>query len=599
MSQWGPKHSQIAALLEQGSAEAARTQAQRLVRTSPRDGWAASLLSRACLAQGQLAPALHFAERACGLIASNPALMVELARLQQALGQGDAALEVLNQASKIDPEFQPAFSALAAALSEARRFGEAETLCRGWLERHPDDAGARSLLAGVLLNTARGHEAARLVRELRHAHPDSPGLASGAALLSNYDELATPEEVWAAHRAYGEVMERVGAHSWTGGTPVPPAARTPVSLAAGTTARLRVGLVSPDLRQHSVAAFVEPLLKHHSRETMEIVVYQTNAIADEVTRRLRGHVGAWRVMDRVTDERLAAEIRNDGLDVLVELSGHTHAHSLGAMAQRGAPVQVTWLGYPNTTGLREIDVRLVDSHTDPPGPADARASEKLVRLDPCFVCFAPPGDSPPVSTPPSTRNRFVTFGSFNSAQKLNPRVIALWARVLAAVPDARLLLKAVNFADDGLRREVGAWFGRAGVGPARLDLRGPVKDRAGHLAAYHDIDIALDTLPYAGTTTTCEALWMGVPVVTLAGDMHAGRVGVSLLHAVGLGALVARDEQAYVELGAALAADASRRAMLRAGLRTRMAGSVLCDGAGFAERFESTLRMLVAHHPNG
>ncbi|MFA6045309.1 MAG: hypothetical protein WC718_10025, partial [Phycisphaerales bacterium] len=177
-----------------------------------------------------------------------------------------------------------------------------------------------------------------------------------------------------------------------------------------------------------------------------------------------------------------------------------------------------WLGYPNTTGLRAIDVRLVDSHTDPVGAADARASEKLVRLDPCFVCYEPPGDAPGVGGPPSTRNGCVTFGSFNSAQKLNPRVIALWARVLGAVPRAKLVLKAVNFADEGLKREVGAWFERGGIGPERLELRGPVKERTGHLAAYHDIDIALDTLPYAGTTTTCESLGMGVPVVTLAGE---------------------------------------------------------------------------------
>lgn len=586
MSEWGPKHAQIAALLDAGKAEVALAQAQRLVQASPRDGWGASLLSRAWLGQGQLVQALHFAERACGLIAGNPALMMELARLQQVQGLGDKALEVLREAAKLDPEFEPTFSALAAGLSESRRFGEAEALCRGWLEKHPEDAGAKSLLAGVLLNTARGREAARLVRELSDAHPDSLGLASGAALLSNYDETATPDQVWNAHRRYGEMMERVTS-SRTGG-------RSDSLAATRAHGRIRVGLVSPDLRQHSVASFVEPLLRHHSRASMEIVVYQTNAIADEVTKRLRGLVGAWRVMDRVTDEQLAQEIRKDRLDVLVELSGHTHAHSLGAMAERNAAVQATWLGYPNTTGVRAIDVRLVDLHTDPVGEADGRASEKLLRLEGCFVCYQPPGEAPEVGGPPSERHGYVTFGSFNSAQKLNPRVIALWARVLGAAPGSRLLLKAVNFADDGLKREVGAWFERGGIGPERLELRGPVKERAGHLAAYRDVDVALDTLPYAGTTTTCEALWMGVPVVTLAGEMHAGRVGVSLLHAVGLEELVARDEAGYVEIAARLAADASRRAATRAGLRARMAASVLCDGAGFAGRFEAAMRTLLA-----
>ncbi|MBI1189422.1 MAG: tetratricopeptide repeat protein [Tepidisphaera sp.] len=582
MSQWGPRHAQVAALLEQGKVDAARAQAQRLAQGSPRDGWAAHLLSRASLMAGQIPQAQHFAARAAELIPGNPGLLVELAQLCQAMRKNEQAMAALREAVRADPEFGPAFVGLAAALSEARRFEEAERMCREWLTRHPGDAGAQSLLAGVLLNTARGHEAAALVRGLSEANPASPQLASGAALLSNYDELATPDEVWRVHRRYGEVMGALG-DARTGGTPVLP---------AGAGKRLRVGLVSPDLRQHSVASFVEPLLKGRNRATMEIVVYQTNAIADEVTARLRGLADVWRVMDRVNDEQLAAAIRADGLDVCVELSGHTQAHSLAAMNARPSPLMVTWLGYPNTTGLTTIDARLVDSNTDPAGEADARASERLVRMDPCFVCFEPPTGAPEAGAPPSAASGVVTFGSFNAAQKLNPRVIALWARVLAAAPGSRLLLKAVNFEDEGLRRRVAAMFGAGGVDASRLELRGPVAGTSGHLAAYQEVDVALDPVPYAGTTTTCEALWMGVPVVTLAGNMHAGRVGVTLLRGVGLEALVARDEGEYVRLAAGLAADVGRRAELRRDLRRRMREGVLCDGAGFAARFEQALRGL-------
>lgn len=588
MSQWGPRHAQIAALLEQGNADAARAQAQRLAHGSPRDGWAAHLLARACLAQGHIAQAHHFAARAAELIPGHPGLLVEFAQLCQAMRKNDQAMTALREATNIDPEFVPAFVGLAAALSESRQFEEAERRCREWLTRHPADAGAQSLLAGVLLNTARGHEAATLVRALSDANPQSPPLASGAALLSNYDEQASPDNVWLAHRRYGDIM---GA-SRASHTTLAQTRTTPVAPQAAKRA-LRVGLVSPDLRQHSVAAFVEPLLKSHDRATMQFIVYQTNIIADDVTARLRTLASMWRVMDRVNDAQLAEVIRADGLDVCVELSGHTQANSLAAMHLRPAPVMVTWLGYPNTTGLTTIDARLVDSHTDPPGLADARASERLIRLDPCFLCYASPRDAPEPGPIPSVTRGAITFGSFNAAQKLNPRVIALWARVLGAVPGSRLLLKAVNFEDAGLRQRVLDMFAAGGVDATRVELRGPVAETRGHLDAYGEVDIALDPVPYAGTTTTCEAMWMGVPVVTLAGNMHAGRVGVSLLHAVGLDDLIARDQDDYVRLASHLAADAGRRADLRSSLRRRMREGVLCDGAGFAARFEGALRGLV------
>jgi len=278
--------------------------------------------------------------------------------------------------------------------------------------------------------------------------------------------------------------------------------------------------------------------------------------------------------------------------VLVELSGHTHAHSLGTFALAPAPVQITYLGYPNTTGMSRINARFVDAHTDPDG--DEFATERLIRLPGCFLCFTPPKDAPDVEDLPKSGDNAVTFGSFNAIQKLSDACVALWSRVLLANPGSRLVLKANALADERLRGDVVARFVAAGIEPSRVVPLPPKATAREHLAAYSQIDIALDAYPYHGTTTTCEALWMGVPVVSRIGDRHASRVGATLLHAVGLGDLCAYNDEQFVSIATTLAQDTLRRKVLSGGgpgsLRAWMAASDLCNGPLFCRRFESAVR---------
>lgn len=569
-------------LLASGHLEKAKLAAQRAVQASPADPAAALLLCEILYTAGQAAQARHYASKAADLCRNDTAGLLAAAQFLSLVGAHEAAEKAQRRAIELTPMDAAPHAALIAGLSERRRFVDAERVCRDALAAIPGDLSLESLLAGALLNQSRAREAADLLADLARRFPGNAAVAGGLALVLNYPSGVSREEHFAAHRRFGQIIEAQ-----------PPVAVLPPRPATGPERRLRVGLISPDLRRHSVASFIEPLLQHADRERLEFVVYYTNAVADEVTARLRPLAALWHGAERATDEQLALQVRADGVDILLELSGHTHGGCLPVLNARPASLQGSYCGYPNTTGLGRADLRLVDSLTDPPG-AESFSTERLVRIDPCFLCYTPPAESPEPRLPEPGRP--ITFGSFNAAQKLSDDTVSLWARVLAACPGARLLLKAVNFADAGVRHIVAGRFARAGVSPDRLELRAPTADQRDHLAGYHDVDIALDPTPYAGTTTTCEALWMGVPVVTLAGDRHAARVGVSLLHAAGAPELIAQSSDAFVAISARLVADEAARAAYRATLRDRLRQGVLCDGPAFARRFEAALRSVWRSH---
>jgi protein O-GlcNAc transferase len=355
--------------------------------------------------------------------------------------------------------------------------------------------------------------------------------------------------------------------------------------------RMRIGYVSPDFRRHSVSYFLEPLLRAHDHTSVEVFCYADVRRPDAVTDRLRGLADHWHVTVPMGDEALAQRILEDRIDILVDLAGHGAQNRLQVFARKPAPVQVTWLGWPHTTGLTAMDYRVVDAVTDPPGDTDAGASEKLVRLERGFLCYGPPAEAPVSARPPCLESGVVTFGSFNHSIKLSSATLDAWAALLGRIPTARLRLKCIGFAEAATRALFQARFAERGVGPERLDLVGYIADVSDHLAAYHQVDIALDPFPYNGTTTTCEALWMGVPVVTLAAsDRHAGRVGSSLLGGLGLHQLIAHDIAEYIAIAVALASDRDRLVDLRQNLRAGMAASSLCDGPDFARRFEAAYR---------
>lgn len=583
MSQHAAKLEQIRSLL-QSRPDQARALCQRLAQSAPRDPYVQSTMARVLLFFGATPQALHFAQRAADLAPSDPDMLMILAEMLGYENQHEKALAALDRALAVSSEHGGVLYHRIIALQSLDRFEEAEAACRRVLALDPGNASLQSLLAGILLNLGRIEEAVATVRAASEAHPDDKHLASGLALMLNYLPGAAAREVFEAHARYARILDRI--------EPAP--ART-FTNSRDPERRLRLGLVSPDLRQHSVAYFIEPWLEHYSPESFELVVYQTNRIADAVTARLKalvlGKGGAWHVMDNISDPALAERIVADRIDILLELSGHTHAHSLPALHRRAAPVQVTYLGYPNTTGLSAVDFRIVDSITDPPGKADALATERLVRIDPCFLCYRPTAGDPPIRGPQPTHPN-VTFGSFNTLQKLNEPLVLFWTRLLRAVPNSRLLIKGGSATSPSIRESVFRRFTAAGLDPARLDFLPRTRSINDHLALYARIDIALDPFPYNGTTTTCEALFMGVPVITLAGAMHAGRVGASLLSCVGLKDLIADSGDGYIAIAQRLAADPGRRAELRAGLRPRLLASRLCDAAAFSQRMDRAFRTM-------
>jgi predicted O-linked N-acetylglucosamine transferase (SPINDLY family) len=431
---------------------------------------------------------------------------------------------------------------------------------------------------GALYGQGRIDEAVRASLRAVEMRGDMSLTFSNALLMANYVSGLSPEVLVARHREFDErygAVERYAGH----GNEV------------DAERRLRVGYVSADFRRHSVAYFIEPVLGAHDRERFEVYGYCNHALEDEVTARLRARADGWVNCVRLSDEELAQRIRADRIDILVDLTGHTAGNRLLMFARKPAPVQVTYLGYPTSTGLSAIDYRLTDWEVDPPG-YEAYNAERPVRLEHSYYCYRPLETSPPVSALPARQAGHITFASFNNFAKASPATQELWARVLEAVPGSRLLLKAKSLEDAGVRASVLERLTRLGVEPARVELRGWEGEVGGQLVLYGRVDIGLDTHPYNGGTTTCEALWMGVPVVTLAGDTHASRMGASLLKVAGLSQLVARSAEQYVRIAQELAQDLDALERLRSGMRERLRGSALLDEHGFTRRLEAAYRQM-------
>jgi predicted O-linked N-acetylglucosamine transferase (SPINDLY family) len=337
-----------------------------------------------------------------------------------------------------------------------------------------------------------------------------------------------------------------------------------------------------------------PFLEHHDREQIELFAYGEVSEPDEWTERARKQVDHWRSLANVPDAQAAELIRGDEIDILVDLAGHTNGNRLMVFARKPAPVQATYLGYPGTTGLSAMDYRITDALADPPGMTEEHHSERLIRLPNCAWCYGPDTEASPGPSPAAQRGH-VTFGSFNNLAKVTDRMLDAWARILQAVPDSRLLLKSAGFLSMDARMRVReTMLSKSGISEERLDIRGPEDSHQSHLLLYREMDIALDTFPYHGTTTTCEALWMGVPVISLAGQTHVSRVGVSLLNNVGLPELVAASEDEYVRIAAQLAGDAERLSSYRANLRDRMRQSRLLDAQSFSCGIEAAFRQMWA-----
>jgi protein O-GlcNAc transferase len=457
-------------------------------------------------------------------------------------GRLEEAVTYLKRALQIDPAFSWTYYNLGTALSDQGLLSQGELFYRRALQIKPDLSVAYSSIL----------------------------------LLMNYSTYYTAHSVFSEHLGFENQFAK---HLY------------PSSLHYANdpspSRRLKIGYVSPDFRRHSVNYFIEPALAYHNHEHFEVFCYSDVLRPDTVTERLQRYTDQWRNIAGKPDERVAELIWKDGIDILVDLAGHTGYNRMLTFARKPAPVQISYLGYPNTTGLSAVDYRFVDAYTDPPGLTDPFYTEKLMRMPESFLCYLPDDDSPPVGDLPALKSGHITFGSFNIFQKVSHETIALWAEILKKLPDSYLIMKSPSFYDQTTRNYATSRFLIRGIAPERIELRARMPSFREHLDLYNRVDIGLDTYPYNGTTTTCEALWMGVPVVTLAGNTHASRVGTSLLSNIGLPELVAKTTEEYISIAVTLAKDFGRLQSLREHLRHRMTYSPLCD----AKRFTTNLEM--------
>ena len=483
------------------------------------------------------------------------------------------------QAIALDPEYALPHNNLGNILQGAGRLSESEASLRRALELKPDLRQAHVALGNALKDLGRLDEAESSFRRALELDPDDRYARDSLLMALNYTARHSRAQVFAEHIEWARRHESPHA-----------AGRRAHLNVRDPHRRLRIAYVSPDFRRHSVAYFIEPVLAQHDRRQFEVYCYSNVAVPDSVTVRLMKLADRTRSMVGVSEADAAELVRADGIDILVDLAGHTAGHALGVLARKPAPVQVTYLGYPNTTGLGAVDWRITDVHADPPGDGDGFHSERLARLAHSFLCFQPPQEAPEVRPSPFVANGYVTFGSFNVLPKVTPEVISTWARLLERVPRSRLLLKALGLRDGPVQAHILAQFAKHGIDAARIALLPMEHTLLAHLERYHDMDIALDPFPFNGTTTTLEALWMGVPVVAIAGDRHSARVGASILANAGLEKLLAGTVEQYVALAAGLACDPERLTSLRRAMRGCVAASPLRDQAGMVTALEDAYR---------
>jgi predicted O-linked N-acetylglucosamine transferase (SPINDLY family) len=490
------------------------------------------------------------------------------------LGRDSEAEHSMRTAIELQPDYAEAHNDLGKLLQQRGLLDAAEQSYRRACMLNPALGAAHFNLGNLLFSFGRIEDAERSYRRAAELDPGHAEAQRNLLYMLNYVPGKHPAEIFAEHREFARRFVPV--------VQAPPHANSRIP-----GRRLRIGYVSGDLRDHAVAFFIEPVLAKHDRGAFEIFCYYNFPRTDSVTERLKSHAVHWRDVIQLDDQTLAAMVRHDQIDILVDLSGHTVYNRLLLFGQKPAPIQATWLGYLNTSGLDAMDYRITDAHATPAGRLDGFHVEKLVRLPDSQWCYRPPRDCPDVAPPPCTTQGQVTFASFANLSKISDQTIALWGRLLKRVPGSQLLVTSAILAsipDRYLDR-----FLHHGIAAERIRFLGylPLPD---YLALHREADIILDTFPYSGGTTSCHALWMGVPVVALAGDTATSRGCASLLHTVGLNELVAETEEQYLDIAATLASDSGRLAVLRAEMRARMRASPLMDERRFTRNLELAYR---------
>lgn len=492
-----------------------------------------------------------------------------LATIHKEKGNFDKAVELYQQALSIDPAFPLANNNLAVVYSMQGKIIDAFKCLQRAIQSDPNYASAYNMMGTVCRDEGHSDKAIAYFEKAFKLDPKLRGAAHNKLLVMNDVPELDNETIFQAHYAWGKAFS-----SGYGNLPLTIAKDSKKQL-------LRVGYVSSDFCTHSVSYFTEVLLSHNDSQQVKIYMYYTGGTKDHTTERLMDYDCVWRDLYEKEALPAATTIANDEIDILVDLAGHSGSNRLDIFAHKPAPIQITWIGYPNTTGLPEMDYRVTDANADPLDTTQ-KFTEELIRLPGSFLCYTPGPHHPPVAPSPYEENGYVTFGSFNNFAKINTVVLELWTQVLLAVPNSHLYMKCKPFSDEAIRNRAMEEIMAFGIDQSRIHLVGHVQEVKNHLSLYSKIDIALDTFPYAGTTTTVESIYMGVPVVTLKGHNHAHNVGVSLLRSVpSITHLIAENDEEFVSKAVALANDLEKLKNIRKGLRQDLLSSRLCDRSSY------------------
>jgi predicted O-linked N-acetylglucosamine transferase (SPINDLY family) len=574
-----PNYNLGLALKMQGELAQAEQYYRQAVLLKPDWQDALNNLANVLKEQGKLEEAIQYYRHLLQRHPNSAVALNNLGNALQAQGKLETAIDCFRQAIQLAPNFAQAHNNLGVALKEKGELPEAFSAYQQALQLKPDYPEAYNNLAVWLQEQGQLNEAIQAYRQALKLEPNYTQAHSNLLFLLGASATVTPQQMLEEARAWQQQQ-------------ITNQGIIPFSHPqANPKKRLRIGYISPDFRQHVVSHFIEPVIQYHDRDRVEVYCYAEVKFPDAVSQRLQEVADVWRFTIGLSDLQVAQLIQQDKIDILIDLAGHTRHNRLKALAYKPAPLQATYLGYFATTGLTALDYWITDAvlHSD---NTQEKTTETIWRLPRCYISYQPDAEAPPVSPPPCLEQGIITFGCFNNFQKITPATVKLWARVLQTLPKTRLLLKAAALALPPKQQHLQQLFAQEGIASERLLLRGWTSSSQENLAMYNEVDICLDTIPYTGCTTTCDALWMGVPVLTLAGIRKVERMSASILTAVGREEWIAHSEAEFIAKAEKLASNPQRLQQLRQQQRQQIAQSPLGDGEGLARALEAAYEQM-------
>ena len=569
------------ALKALGKLDQATAELQSTLGSEPRHPQALFEQGRMLADQKRYQEAEQVFRRLIGIDSSHHQAMYCLGIVLSDQGHWPQATEVYAEVVRMRPDLPEAYQAMAVTLRYCNRITESIVALEKALQLRPDFTLALQSYGSVLAEAGRIEEGIEVWRRSLQINPQQPDLRSNIVYTLSMVDGVTRADLWREHRAWAEH------HAKQASEEAQPA-KAPTSR-AGDRKKIRIGYISPDLRLHSVCYFLIPLLESHDKERFEIFCYSDASNPDQTTSEIRRLSDQWRDVRGKPSAQVHRLIQEDQIDILIDLAGHTMGNRMELFGLKAAAIQASWLGYPETTGLPTVDYKIADRIVYPEREDGKYSSERILRLPNGYHCYKAPPRCPDISDLPFKHNGYITFGSFSSLAKLTPATVGLWSEVLKQVPDSRLLLKARQLADTTVRDRYCSMFAACGIPRSRRRLEVAIAETIEHLGFYKEVDIALDTYPYNGTTTLCEGLWMGVPPVSMCGPVPASRVGASLLHSLGMVDWVAETPEEFVAIAKSKSQDIAGLAALRMGLRERFLQSTLGSPKRFTLEFESAL----------